>query len=218
MEVSPVSIVSSVRRVAKAATLAGAVLASSAGIAQAQGVFTAGGGEVYVKFVSSSADYLSNLFYRVGPFVAGPAGYTQVSNWSSGPAPVGVGTEFSLGTIANGSTITFMLQNNTTGNRFYTGPGSQNTDGSIHAATSGSGLGQPPIGPATGTAPSGTAYSVRFGFEDITPVNLATTSGDYNDLVFDVSGATITPEPSTYALMASGLIALGVAARRRRRV
>jgi hypothetical protein len=59
------------------------------------------------------------------------------------------------------------------------------------------------------------------GFED--NINWDGSAGgdlDYNDLVFKIAGATITPvapipEPSTYALMLAGLMSIGFVARRR---
>ena len=59
------------------------------------------------------------------------------------------------------------------------------------------------------------------GFED--NLNWDGTAGgdmDYNDLIYKVSGVTITnvapiPEPSTYALMLAGLMSMGFIARRR---
>ena len=39
-----------------------------------------------------------------------------------------------------------------------------------------------------------------------------------NYLNVDNLSVTLTPEPSTYALVAAGLLALGIAARRRRKV
>jgi hypothetical protein len=65
------------------------------------------------------------------------------------------------------------------------------------------------VNPAEGST---TTRSTVFGFEDNV---LALSDSDFNDVVF-ATNLSVVPEPSTYALMAVGLISLGLVSRRRR--
>lgn len=94
---------------------------------------------------------------------------------------------------------------------WYMGPGTNNTDGGVHAAilsaATWNGLPDTPINATPG-------YLV-FGFEDRP---LASSDLDYNDLVFEVTGVeTTVPEPATMGLVAIGLVGLAAASGRRRR-
>ena len=60
----------------------------------------------------------------------------------------------------------------------------------------------------------GGAYNTRFGFEDRQP--LASSDADYIDIQFEVAGVGIVPEPSTYALLGTGMLAVMFVARRRK--
>ena len=214
-----VNVASAVRRMASSAIITGALLASSAVAAHAQpssiGFFSTGG-NVSVRFAFTSAADDDQLYYRIraaaDPFVACTAAcgnYTTVTGFKSLPAGrAAIGSEFNIGVVAAGSEVVFVLQNiSPLGGTYYTGAPTRGTDGpSQHVS----------LFPASGMASSfGGSYTTRFGFEDRMP--LASSDADYNDIQFEVAGVGVIPEPSTYALMATGLLALGVAARRRRK-
>lgn len=205
------SVATAVRKMATSAIITGALLASSAVAANAQPTnvgFFGNGGNVSVKYVFSDAGNNSQLRYKVGPFTNVLSDYTLLFTNNS-PASV-INSEFDIGSVGAGVEVIFMLNNLTSGQQYYTGSETRNPLNELHVAL---------LPPASGTASSfGGTYDIKFGFEDITP--LSASDRDYNDIQFEIANLTqsVIPEPSTYALMATGLLALGVAARRRRKV
>lgn len=207
------SVKTAVRRMASSAIITGAMLASSAVVAHAQPTsvgFFGNGGNVSVKYLFSDAGNNSELRYKLGPFNAADpiSSYTYLLT-NNDPASV-QGTEYDLGTVAVGQEVIFMLNNLSSGYQYYTGAVTRNPFDELHVSL---------LNPASGSPSTfGGNYTTRFGFEDVTP--LSASDRDYNDIQFEIANLSesVVPEPSAVVLMAVGLMGLGVAARRRRKV
>jgi len=171
----------------------GAAVVFAAAPAQAQVSFFGTGGDVMVKYMGCDAAYTSDLLF--GFTVGGSA--TQVFNCHGSS----VGDTYDIGTVGNGVEVVFSLYVHDTQRTYYTGPGTRNPDGLVHAAA---------------FAVSDGIYTTQFGFED----TFGGGDMDFNDTNFRVGGVTdvrVTPEPSSLVLAASGLGFLGLGGLRRRR-
>jgi hypothetical protein len=112
------------------------------------------GGDVVVTFVSTGAGYTSELFLdgAVGDELG-----AIFNNWTTD-----LGSSVNLGSFAAGTELVFKLLVQQTGDAFYTGGGSRNLDGLVHAAL------------------ENVAGQVLVGFEDL----YGGGDLDYDDLVF----------------------------------
>ncbi|HZF68751.1 MAG TPA: PEP-CTERM sorting domain-containing protein [Gemmatirosa sp.] len=176
--------------------------------------FTSMGGNVSVRFLGSDAADRSVLFYQIGNTFNPGGAFTQLFI-NNGPGATAPGTQVNIGNVAAGTNIFFRLVNETQAANsgllnftFYSGPATRNPDNRLHVG----------LTPGSGTAAvGGGTYMQGFNFEDRSGTVSPLSDFDYNDLRFEIANATVIPEPSTYALMATGLLGLGGFAVRRRR-
>ena len=152
-------------------------------------LYVASAGEVMVTFLSKDAAYSDDLFLQ------------GLSTKLFNNQTAFKGQQFSLGSFAAGSELAFKLFVNDTGNTFYSGLASNNSDNLIHTAVE--------LNPDN---------TVTIGFEDL----LKGGDKDYNDIVFKLSNVQLTnaavaavPEVQSYAMMFAGLLMLGAAKRRK---
>jgi hypothetical protein len=150
-----------------------------------EGLYVATAGEVLVTFISKSAAYTDELFLKGG---TGSILDNQTAS---------LGNQYSLGTFDAGTLLTFGINVNDTGDKFYSGLASQNMDNFAHAAYE-----------------SVSKNTIMVGFEDL----FNGGDQDYNDLVFLVSNVNVglvssVPEPSNHAMILSGLGLLALARR-----
>ena len=141
---------------------------------------------------------------------AGPLGSFGIVNTSP------VGTTFDFGSVVAGNVLTFVLQNTTEVAQFSSDPAS-NADGNQHVYSAA--YNNP--GPfAISGIPSGifVAFEDRLGAPANTGISVP-SDFDYNDdtFVFTNVSTSTTPLPAALPLFASGLGALGLLARRRKR-
>lgn len=162
------------------------------GVSIAGNILVANGGEVKVHFLGGDAGYDSTISLS-SPSYSGEFFPNHAT---------AVGSVQSLGTFSAGTELVFRLYVVNTGNNWYTGPGTRNPDGLVHAGT-GNWVADGTIG-VNGT---------YVGFEDL----FGGGDRDYNDHQFVFENASMSvPEPSTYALMLAALGALGAGLRKRR--
>jgi hypothetical protein len=143
------------------------------------------GGEVAVYFAGSEASYDTQLYLG--------------SDDSNGPHfpthSTALGAFESLGMFSPGADLIFRLAVLTTGYSYFTGPGSANPDGVVHArAQAFSGDSTIPVS------------GILIGFEDMHHGG----DFDYNDFSFVVTNARLSavPEPGTLVLVGAGVAGL----------
>jgi len=141
-------------------------------------------GEVFATYRGNSAQY-SNDLYLESP--DGPFRTSFIFNNKTSP----LGVPVSLGSFTAGTELIFHLHVNDTGDDWYSGPATRNSDGHAHTRIT--------------DAWSPTESLVEF--EDLrdTPEG----NGGFNDLAFSFSNTgSVVPEPATYALFAAGIVML----------
>lgn len=204
-----------------------------------QADLTALGGSLYASYVSQSAALVSEVWY-FGSLNQGPTNTPDITNavflfanngarysayngaqaLAFAPPPI-PGVQVTIpgtSTLTAGTTLVFGLYvpgltspNAPNGRWFFTGAGNYNVDDNIHAKLT-------IVNPTT----------VEVGFEDLCntgqPLNICAADNpnwvndwDYNDHVFNLAGATTTPEPLSMTLFGTGLAGLGLLRRFRRK-
>jgi hypothetical protein len=132
------------------------------------------GGDVVVTFVSNEAGFTSELFLDGA---LGEDSGALFNNWTTD-----IGSSVNLGSVAEGTELIFKLLVKETGDIFYTGLGSRNADGVVHAT----------IDNVDG--------QVFVGFEDL----FGGGDFDYDDLVFAFTNVVFTDAPGTDTTGVSG--------------
>ena len=150
----------------------------------------ASGGEVIIYFAGQTAGFDSVLN------LIEPTGFSGNPFFQNHTTPVG--TSLSLGSYASGTTLRFRLDVTTSGQSFFSGPGSGNPDGIVH------------VGHAQWAADATIPVNGVFvGFEDL--FGGGDMDFDDNNFVFTnvtSRAAPSVPEPASMVLIGSGLLFL----------
>lgn len=125
-----------------------------------------------------------------------------------------IGTARALGTFVAGTEIEFSMTDLTVPGTYYTGPGSRNSDGDVHAFVTQ----DPALIYGWGTLPAADrAYALSMESPTTTFVGFEDRAGpqsdfDYNDLVFVVREAQpgFIPEPAAFGILGTALIFFGL--------
>lgn len=156
----------------------------------------ANGGDVKVTFQANTATYDDYLFLfapaPAWPFQAPPTTGNYIF-WNHDPNLTAGSSTIDLGIFPAGTELVFGEYVRNTGQIFYSGLGSRNPDGDVHAYIIGTGQ-----------------DTVFVGFEDL----LASAPSDfnYNDITFTMENlnAVVVPEPGAVSLICGGLITAGI--------
>jgi len=155
----------------------------------------ANGGDVKVTFQANTATYDDYLFLFAPSSGASFQIHPRIANyifWNHDPSLTAGSSTVDLGIFPAGTELVFGEYVRNTGQTFYSGLGSRNADGDVHAYV-------------TSTGPT----KVFVGFEDL----LASSSDfNYNDITFtmDNLSAVEVPEPGLLALLLGAVLAGGL--------
>jgi hypothetical protein len=167
-------------------------------------------GDLVAYFAGSSASYDNELGVLVNGVAQGGVG---LDNHASA-----VGDSYDFGFVAAGSSLTFVLQNNSLGENAYSNP-SLNVAYDSPADTVGHNHVYSTAYTATNPVFSGVPAGVYVAFEDLP---FPDSDFNYDDETFVFANTTVSPisaapEPSTWLLMMAGIGSMGLMLRRRKR-
>ncbi len=139
-------------------------------------------GSVIATYLGHTADYTNELYLYMPS-----TGLGVIFNNHTTP----IGTTFDLGSFAAGTELVFAIYVLNTGDTFYSGDASRNSDGLAHAVVD----------------TEYTADAAYVGFEDL----LGGGDMDYDDVMFSFTNVSVDlPEPTPLALLLAGVFGLAV--------